>query len=101
MNTKIQQFVGRKLHDIRVDGLLKVVLTILVVLCANGATAQINFASAQVLGGDFGTVSNSNFGVIHDPNAPNIAGFRPNAPLWYQWTASHSGVVGIWTPLAA
>ncbi|HEY1663256.1 MAG TPA: Calx-beta domain-containing protein [Verrucomicrobiae bacterium] len=73
--------------------MIKAALTILLLLSVTAVKAQVNFASAQVLTGDSGTVANSNFGVIRDLHAPNIAGFPANAPLWYQWKASHSGVV--------
>lgn len=51
------------------------------------------FASATVLTGEWGVVSNNNTGATADVGAPNIAGFPPNHPLWYQWTASHDGDV--------
>ncbi len=40
-----------------------------------------------------GSVTNSNTGVVPSDNLPNIAGFPPNAPLWYLWTAPQSGEV--------
>jgi len=68
-------------------------LLALLVLTAEVGRAQTNFASAQMISGDWGTVANTNTGVIPDIGAPNIDGFAPNAPLWYQWTAPQDGVV--------
>ena len=65
----------------------------LVVMTANVSRAQTNFASAEVLSGDSGVVTNDNTGVTADIGAPNIAGFAPKSPLWYQWTAPQDGVV--------
>ncbi len=95
MKTKNKNNFSRKLHHFRVDCLIKAALTILLVLSVTAARAQTNFANAQVLTGDWGSVTNSNVGVITDKPTVNIAGFPANAPLWYQWTASHSGVVEI------
>lgn len=61
-------------------------------LFAPAAKAQFTFASAESLTGDWGVVTNSNIGVTPD-GGPNIAGFAPNAPLWYTWTAPQSGEV--------
>jgi uncharacterized delta-60 repeat protein len=54
---------------------------------------QTSFATAQAISGTWGTVTNSNTGVVPSDNPPNIAGFPPNAPLWYSWTAPLSGEV--------
>ena len=32
-------------------------------------------------------VFDNNYGNSADPGCPNIAGFAPNEPVWYQWTA--------------
>ena len=76
-------------------GLLKLGLVILAGLMVNVGKAQTNFASAQVLTGDLGSVTNDNARAIPDlnPKAPNIAGFAPNKPLWYQWTPTVDGEV--------
>ena len=50
-------------------------------LLAVTGRAQTSFASAQVISGTTGTVTNSNVGVVPTDNPPNIAGFAPNAPL--------------------
>ena len=88
MNMK--SFIGRSLRS----GLKTAVL-----LAAAGfaverrASLQDSFGSVSVLVGDSGSVTNDNTLAIVDTGAPNIAGFAANAPLWYQWTASHDGEV--------
>ena len=77
----------------RNTGLVKLALVVLAGLMVNVGKAQTNFASAQVLTGGWGSVTNSNIGIHRDTHAPNIAGFAPNTPLWYQWTPSVSGEV--------
>jgi uncharacterized delta-60 repeat protein len=65
----------------------------LLTMTANVSRAQTNFASAEVISGDWGVVTNDNVGVTADVGTPNIAGFAPKSPLWYQWTAPQDGVV--------
>jgi hypothetical protein len=65
----------------------------LIGLMAVTGRSQTNFASAQVLSGLWGAVENDNTGVTADPGAPSNAGFPPNAPLWYSWTAPQDGEV--------
>ena len=62
---------------------------------ANAGRAQTSFYSPQVLSGDYGSVTNDNSSVKPpgDPSAPSIAGFAPNRPLWFQWTAPSDGEV--------
>ena len=56
--------------------------------------AQTSFSTPQALPqSEWGSVVNSNTGVHADTNCPDIAGFAPNAPLWYTWTAPKSGEV--------
>ncbi|MGC9943972.1 MAG: Calx-beta domain-containing protein, partial [Verrucomicrobiota bacterium] len=76
-------------------GLLVLGVVALLMVTTNISRAQTNFASAEVLSGDFGIVTNENIGVTPDIGAPNIDGFAPNAPLWYQWTAPQDGVVSL------
>lgn len=92
MKTKILKIFSWKLRDCRIGILIKAALVILL-MSVNAAKAQTNFVSAQVLIPDWGSVSYNNSNAVRDASAPNIAGFPPNKPLWYQWTASHSGVV--------
>ena len=75
-------------------GFLTLGLMILVGLMVNVGKAQTSFSSPQVLSGDSGaTVPFDNAGVTSDTGAPSTAGFPPNAPLWYQWTAPVDGEV--------
>ncbi len=91
----------QKLTSLRLESLvsaslfkLGAILILLAGLSVNVVRAQDSFASAQVLPGDvWGSVANDNTGVVPDTGAPSIAGFAPNAPLWYQWTAPADGVV--------
>lgn len=90
----MQKFTSLKLKNFAGNtGLLKLGLVVLACFAADVGRAQNSFATAQVLTGDLGSVVNDNTGVKPDPNAPNIAGFAPNAPLWYQWTPSVDGEV--------
>ncbi|HTR40225.1 MAG TPA: Calx-beta domain-containing protein, partial [Pseudomonadales bacterium] len=70
-----------------------IVLVIVGGFMAATGRAQTNFATAQVIYGTSGTVTNSNAGFVPNDNPPSIAGFAPNAPLWYSWTAPQSGEV--------
>ena len=74
---------------------LKGAVMLLAVLMTLTGKAQTNFASALLLAGDWGSATNTNVGVVPDHGAPNTAGYAPNAPLWYQWTASADGVVEV------
>src|SRR6202142_728233 len=78
---------------LRHTGLVKLALVVLAGLMVNVGNAQTNFAKVQTLTGSWGSVTNSNIGVHHDTNAPSIAGYAPNAPLWYQWTPTIDGEV--------
>ena len=78
-------------------GLVKLVLVVLLGLAAGIGKAQTNFASAVVLNTSqsWGSVVYTNrgisrFNLIGDPG---IAGYAPNAPVWYQWTAPDDGEV--------
>jgi uncharacterized delta-60 repeat protein len=72
---------------------LKLGLALLIGFAASTGKSQTNFASAQVLSGDWGIVTNNNTGATPNTGAPSNDGFAPNAPLWYQWTAPQDGVV--------
>jgi uncharacterized delta-60 repeat protein len=74
-------------------GFLILGLMVLAGLMVNVGMAQTSFYSPQVLSGDFGTVTNDNSTVTADPGGPSTAGFPPNKPLWYQWTAPVDGEV--------
>ncbi|HEV3410129.1 MAG TPA: right-handed parallel beta-helix repeat-containing protein, partial [Chthoniobacterales bacterium] len=52
-----------------------------------------NFASAQVISGDSGSVSGDNSLASKEPGEPNHAGNAGGHSLWYSWTAPSSGSV--------
>jgi peptidyl-Asp metalloendopeptidase len=53
--------------------------------------ANDNFANAQVISGNSGTVTGSNVGATKEPGEPNHAGNAGGASVWYRWTPSTSG----------
>ncbi len=62
-------------------------------LAANVGWSQTSFYSPRVISGQWGSVTNDNTGVVPDPGGPSHAGFAPQHPLWYKWTAPESGEV--------
>ncbi len=58
------------------------------------ASANDNFANAQVLTGMATVVSANNSGATRQSGEPKHAGDSGGASLWYRWTAPYSGV---WT----
>src|ERR1035437_3065748 len=62
-------------------------------LAANVGWAQTSFSSAQLISGQWGSVTNDNTGIVPDTGGPSHAGFAPHHPLWYKWTAPESGEV--------
>ena len=66
-------------------------------LLAGGAWAQApendNFATAQVISGLWGSVTNDNTMATAEPGEPSHAGIVPMASLWYKWTAPDDGEV--------
>jgi uncharacterized delta-60 repeat protein len=92
-----EKFMSWKLQNLASGtGWAKLGLLILAgLIVANAGRAQTSFYSPQVLAGDYGSVTNDNSSVKPpgDPSAPSIAGFAPNRPLWFQWTASSDGEV--------
>jgi hypothetical protein len=53
--------------------------------------ANDNFANAQVISGNSGTVTGSNVGATKETGEPNHAGNAGGASVWYRWTPSTSG----------
>ena len=72
---------------------VKWALFLLAGLLAVSVQGQTSFYSPQMLVGASGSETNDNAGNIPDSGCPNIAGFAPNAPVWYTWTATKDGVV--------
>jgi len=52
-----------------------------------------NFAQAQTLSGNSGSIANTNSGATKENGEPNHAGDRGGRSLWYSWTAPFSGPV--------
>src|SRR5438128_1766316 len=52
-----------------------------------------NFAQAQALSGDSGTVAGTNVGAMKENGEPNHAGDRGGRSVWYSWTATFNGPV--------
>lgn len=78
---------------LRTGAMLALLLSVgLVAVTAKG---QNSFYTPQILTGDWGSVTNDNSTNTPDHGCPNIAGFTPNAPVWYQWTAPQDGVVDL------
>lgn len=55
------------------------------------APANDDFANAQLITGDTGTVNGTNVNATTESGEPGPAG----ASVWYAWTVSHGGVVQI------
>jgi uncharacterized repeat protein (TIGR01451 family)/uncharacterized delta-60 repeat protein len=62
-------------------------------LAASVGWGQTNFNTATAISGQWGSVTNNNTGIVPDPGGPSPAGFVPQHPLWYKWTAPESGEV--------
>jgi uncharacterized delta-60 repeat protein len=90
----MKKFTSLRLRNLASNiGLLKLGLVILACFVAEVGRAQFTFATAQVLPGDAHSITNDNASAVRDGNAPNIAGFPANKPLWYQWTPTVDGEV--------
>ncbi len=62
-----------------------------------GSTAALcrgqSFNDPIQISGDWGTYATNNLTLSTGGVGPNIAGYYPNAPVWFEWTAPHSGDV--------
>ncbi len=54
-----------------------------------------NYTNATSLTGVWGSITQDNTDATPLPGEPSIAGFAPNAPVWYQWTAPQDGEVAL------
>jgi hypothetical protein len=89
----MKKFTGPGLQNLAGRfGFLAPALMVLLLTVDTGR-AQTSFTTPGVLSGNSGYVVNDNTGVMPDPGAPSTAGFPPNAPLWYSWTAPVDGEV--------
>ena len=61
------------------------------VIAAAVAPANDNFASAQIVSGNSGTVMGANVNATKQAGEPSHAGNSGGASVWYQWTAPSSG----------
>src|SRR5215469_5761074 len=98
----MKNFWGREARNLLLSACVKDTMTgilrasaSLALLLAVTAKGQNSFYTPQVLVGDWGSVTNDNGFFTNPPDSgcPNIAGFTPNEPVWYQWTAPRDGVV--------
>lgn len=82
-----------------VRSLLCVSLSLTVLVCsAWAAPANDNFASAQMLNGNVGSVNGSNVDATKEVGEPNHIPYAgANASIWYRWQAASSGTVTIHT----
>ena len=58
-----------------------------------GGSANDAFANAQVLSGNSGVVSGSNYEATKEAGEPNHAGNAGGSSIWYRWTAPANGSV--------
>jgi len=56
-------------------------------------SAQGTFGNPIVISGGWGNITQDNTGFTSSPGEPSIAGVTPNAPVWFQWTATQDGEV--------
>jgi|GEM_PF-2268051 len=55
------------------------------------APTNDNFANAQIISGNRGSVTGSNLGATKEPGEPNHAGQAGGVSVWYRWQAPVSG----------
>ncbi len=67
------------------------------VTVAGGNGSNNNFANAQPLSGETGSVVGNNFGANKEPGEPNHHGNAGGASIWYTWQAPAAGPVAIST----
>lgn len=54
-----------------------------------------DFAAAQLLAGDHGSVNGSSVGATKEPSEPDHAGDVGGASVWYRWTAPATGTLTV------
>jgi len=88
------RFIGGARRPVKSLGWLK--LGLVTGACLFAGLTQVSraqtFTSPIVLAGNWGSVTNDNTSVVAT-NGPSIAGARPRATLWYQWTPISDGDV--------
>ncbi|HEY3763382.1 MAG TPA: Calx-beta domain-containing protein [Verrucomicrobiae bacterium] len=62
---------------------------------AAGICRSQTFESPLPISGVWGATTADNSSASTENGDPNVAGYPPNAPVWFQWTAPQSGVVTV------
>ena len=68
-------------------------ITEMVTIVETNTPHGLSYFSPIVIVGGWGSTNANNTGGAPDNGTPNIAGYAPNAPVWFQWTAPASGEV--------
>jgi hypothetical protein len=74
---------------------------VIVPFAAGAPPANDNFANAQTIVGDSGTLAGTNVEATAEPNEPDHAGYPAQASVWYRWTAPANGIASFDTCNAA
>lgn len=76
--------------------------TLVIIPFAAGAPpANDDFANAQAITEDSGTVAGTNVEATAEPNEPDHAGYPAQASVWYRWTPSADGIASFDTCTAS
>ncbi len=90
----VMQVTLGQTYQIAVDGRGGLVGNVALHWHARTPPPNDNFASAQLVSGDEGTVTGSNLGATVETSEPAHSGYGPaTSSVWYSWTAPSSGVV--------
>lgn len=74
---------------------------VIVPFAAGAPPANDDFANAEAIAGDSGTVAGTNVEATAEPNEPDHAGYPAQASVWYRWTASADGIASFDTCTAS
>jgi PASTA domain len=74
---------------------------VVVPVAAGASPANDDFASAEAIVGDFGTVAGTNAEATAEANEPDHAGSPAQASVWYHWTPSADGTATLDTCTAS
>jgi len=89
----MQKYAGwKRLSCFQANYVAKLWIVILSGLAAGVCHSQ-QFASPIMISGDSGSYATNNSSISVVSGGPSIAGQYPNAPVWFEWTASHNGDV--------
>ena len=81
------------LSGAQLPGVLMPPVTETVTIIETNASAPLSFFSPAVITGNWGATNVSNLASVPDTGMPSLAGYTPNAPVWFQWTAPADGEV--------